>query len=66
MTPIEFTREETVNWKSPEIVNLNLEREVGQATLIFISMRNVETVVPGKLDTWLLIDTTSIRLLFLS
>jgi hypothetical protein len=66
VTPIEFTREETVNWKSPEIVNLNLEREVGQATLIFISMRNVETVVPGKLDTWLLIDTTSIRLLFLS
>lgn len=50
----------------PEIVKMNVEREVGQAIPIVTSMSRVEIVVPGKFPTWELIETKFIILLFLS
>jgi len=63
-TVMVLRRDETVNWKLPEMVKMNVEVGVGHSMPIVTSMIRVETVVPGKLAFWALIDTTFKLLLF--
>lgn len=49
MAPV-VTREESVNTKSSEMMNLNLDLGVGVASPMVISKRRFVKLCPGKLD----------------
>lgn len=66
MTAIEVTKEETVNWKVPDIVNRKVESGVGTGTPILNETRSVETVRPGVLAFWAFMETMFMRLLLRS
>ena len=62
-TPCTFTKEDSLNWKSPEIMNFMIEAAVGHCTPMVISKSRFEVNVPGKFWVRSLIELT-LRMLF--
>jgi hypothetical protein len=66
VTAIEVTSDETVNWKSPEMVKRKVESGVGTATPMLKETSRVETVTPGVFAFSALMETMFMRLLLRS